>query len=87
MSIDRKLSLREEQDAFNRQLDSLLKTHEGKYVLFKNGEPVAFFDTHTAAYETALEKFGLDSTFLIAPIEEPNPQPVSIAWDAGVMFG
>ncbi len=81
------LTLKDEQAAFDARLDELLKTHPGKYVLFKNGEPIAFFDDYPSAYATALRQFGLDAVFLIAPIVKPNPQPVSISWEAGVMLG
>ena len=80
-------NLREEQDAFNAQLDSLLGKHEGEFVLFKGGKPVEFFRDKSAAYGAGLERFGLDSTFLIAPVVKPSRVPVSVSWEAGVMFG
>jgi len=81
------LTLIEEQRAFEEQFESLLASHPGKYVLFKNGKLVGFYDDHETAYKAALEKFGLDAIFLIAPIAKSEATPVSIAWDAGVMFG
>ncbi len=81
------LTLKDEQAAFDAQLDELLRTRPGKYVLFKNGKPVAFFDDYPAAYAAALSQFGLGAVFLVAPIVKPNPQPVSISWEAGVMLG
>jgi hypothetical protein len=80
-------TIEEEQAAFDSQLDELLKTYPGKYVLFKDGKPVEFFDDHESAYNAGLEKFGLDGPFLVAPVEKVSPQPVSVSWDAGVMFG
>ena len=81
------LTLRDEQAAFDAKLDELLRTHPGQYVLFKNGEPVAFFADYPSSYAAALQRFGLRTVFLIAPIVPPNPQPVSISWEAGVMIG
>lgn len=81
------LTLEQEQEAFDRQLDSLLVDHAGKFVLFHDGGPVAFFDDETAAYEEALKKFGPDAVFLIARVERSEPGPISVAWDFGVMFG
>ncbi len=81
------LTLKDEQAAFEAQLDDLLRTHAGKYVLFKNGGPIDFFDDYPSAYKAALQRFGLDQVFLIAPIVKPKPQPVSVSWEAGVMIG
>jgi hypothetical protein len=79
-------SIEEEQRAFDRQLPSLLEKHEGKFVLFKNGQVVEVFDDEGAAYEAGLDRFGIDTIFLIAKIEESDPQPVSISWELGLMF-
>jgi hypothetical protein len=81
------LTLEEEQVAFEKQLDELLFVHAGKQVLFKNGQPVEFFDDPAKAYEAALRKFGTNEVFLIAPVKRAHPQVVSVAWTAGVMFG
>lgn len=80
------LTLKQEQDAFEAQLDELLRDHKGQFVLFKNGRPVEFFEDHGAAYTRGLDLFGLDSPFLIAPVAKSEPQPISVAWEAGVMF-
>lgn len=85
MATDRTLAV--EQAAFDALLPSLLESHAGQYVLFKDGQPVEFFDGHEAAFNAGLERFGLDAVFLVAPIEPPAPRSVSLAWDAGVMFG
>ena len=77
----------EEQAAFDAMLGSLLQEHGGKFVLFEDGQVVDFFPTHTAAYEAGLDRFGLDSPFLVAEVKKETPHPVSYAWDAGVMFG
>jgi len=79
--------LQREQDAFDRQLDGLLADHEGQFVLVRDGNVVAFFADHESAYAAALDRFGLDATFLVAQVKKFPPQPVSVAWDAGVMFG
>jgi len=80
-------TLKDEQAAFDAQLDELLLTHPGKYVLFKDGRPVEFFDDYPSAYGAALKRYGLGEVFLIAPIIKSKPQPVSISWEAGVMIG
>ncbi len=80
-------TLQEEQDAFNAQLDELLKDHAGQFVLFKDGGPIEFFPDQITAYSRGLEKFGLDQIFLVAPVIKTVPEPVSVSWEAGVMFG
>lgn len=81
------MTLQEEQDAFNRQLDRLLQDHRGQFVLFKDGNPVQFFPDHGSAYAAGLDRFGLDAVFLVAPVEPPRGEPISLSWQAGVMFG
>jgi len=81
------LTLQEEQAAFEAQLDGLLAEHANQYVLFKGGQPVAFFPDHSTAYAAALERFGVDATFLIAQVRKTVPQPVSLSWEAGVLVG
>jgi hypothetical protein len=85
--MENELTLQEEQAAFDEQTDALLPTHAGKFVLFKGGRPIEFFDDHVAAYKAGLERFGPDRPFLVAEVAKQIPQPVSVAWDAGVMFG
>ena len=80
------MNLQEEREAFVAQLPALMKEHAGEFVLFDNGSPVGFFSDHAAAYEAGLDRFGLDRPFLIAKVEPPHPQPVSLSWEAGVMF-
>ena len=81
------MDIREEQKAFDEQLVGLLKEHRGEFVIFKDGAPAGFFKSNPEAYAKALELFGLKSVFLIAQVEEEPPRSVSLAWDAGVMFG
>ena len=81
------LTIEQEQAEFDRQLDGLLREHEGKFVLFKGGKALAFFENFETAYEAALAQFGVDSVFLIMPVKKQPPKPVSLSWQAGVLFG
>ncbi|HEX9602206.1 MAG TPA: hypothetical protein VF973_00550 [Myxococcales bacterium] len=81
------MTLEQEQAAFDAQLPELLKEHRGEFVLFKEGRPAGFFKDHGSAYAAGLQRFGLGVAFLVAPVEPPNRQPISFAWEAGVMFG
>ena len=80
------MTLEEERRAFEAQVPELLKEHANEFVLFDGGVAVGFYPDRAAAYEAGLDRFGLDRSFLIARVEPPNPQPVSLAWEAGVMF-
>ena len=80
-------TIEQEQEAFERQLDELLKTHGGEFVLFKDGAPVGFFPTHVAAYESGIDQFGPDDVFLVSRVEPPQAPSTSLSWDLGVMFG
>lgn len=71
------MTLEQEREAFDRQLDDLLKDQAGRFVVFKDGHPVAFFDDETKAYEEALRRFGADDGFLIAKVERDDPRPIS----------
>ena len=79
--------LRQEQEAFEEQLKRLLAKHESQWAVFKGREVIDFFDDHESAYSAALDRFGPDATFLVVRVEKSPPRPVSVAWDAGVMFG
>lgn len=81
------LTLQQEQTAFEAQLDELIATHAGEFVLFNDGRPVAFFKAHEAAYREGIERFGPDATFLVAQVKRSAPGNISLAWVAGVMFG
>ena len=80
-------SLQDEQKDFEQQLPELLKEHRGQFVLFQDGKPVDYFPTNEAAYSAGVQKFGTRATFLIAPVAQIGPLPISMAWDFGVMFG
>lgn len=79
------VTLEREQDAFDAQLDLMMKEHEGEFVLFKEGRPIAFFEAYDETYRAGLDKFGLDQTFLVSEVKKREPQTTSISWQAGVM--
>jgi len=81
------MTIEQEQDLFDKQLDELVKAHKGKFVLFKGGRPVDFFNTFQEAYADGLRRFGPNAIFLVMPAEKLPAEPVSLSWEAGVMFG
>jgi len=83
---DSKMTLEEEQRAFEAQLDSLRAGHEGQFVLFKDGAPADFFEGHAAAFRAGIERFGLEAAFLVAEVTKIRPTPISVSWQLGIMF-
>lgn len=83
----KELTLEQEQEEFDNHIDDLLRDHHNEFVLYKGGKPIAFFQTFEAAYDAGLDQFGIDAVFLVAQIIKTAPQPISVSWDAGVMFG
>lgn len=75
-----------EQEAFDQQLDEMMKEHEGQFALFQNAAPVGFFPSYDEAYGAGLESFGMDQTFLVSEVKKRSPQTTSVAWESGVMF-
>lgn len=67
--------LAQEREAFDQQLDALLESHRGEFVVFHDGTPLGFYATHTEAHRGALSALGLDQVFLIAQVEQDAPQP------------
>jgi hypothetical protein len=79
--------LQAEQNAFDEQLDEMLRDHAGEFVLFRDRKPVAFFTDYKSAFEAGLERYGLDQVFLVSEVKRRKEESVSISWDTGVMFG
>lgn len=78
--------LSRQQAAFDAVLEGILPEHQGEFVVFHD-EPVRYFKTFGDAYAAGLETFGLDEVFLVQAVEKKGPgAPVSMAWQAGVMF-
>jgi hypothetical protein len=68
---------------FREALPELLKTHSGEWVIFLDGEPKGFHSDEKTAYDAAVAEFGRNAGFVVAPVVETNPTPVT----AAVMFG
>jgi hypothetical protein len=77
--------LEREQEAFDSQLDEMMREHEGEYVLFRGGKPVAFFTTYNEAYQAGLDKFGLDDVYIVSEVKRRDQHATSVTWAAGAM--
>jgi hypothetical protein len=75
--------LKREQQVFDLELPQMLKAHRGQHVVIHDGAIVDFWSTYADAYAAALDRFGLDATFLVAEIREPRVATTSLAWTFG----
>lgn len=80
-------TLEKEQDAFEAQLDGLLKSHPGKHILFKRGAVIGFFGSLEEANAAGLERFGLEEDFLVAHIRPRSNLPDAFSWEFGLIRG
>lgn len=77
----------QEREAFEALLPSLLKEHPGKWAVVHDGALVGVFAEFSEAYAEGVMRFGHEAVFLVAPIKAGGPEPISVAWSTGVMFG
>ncbi len=71
----------EESRKFRQRLPELLKTYEGRWVVFRDGGVVEAFDDEDTAYVAAVQRFGAHSGFVVAPVAADvcDPSPVTAA--------
>lgn len=77
-----KSAIERDINAYEKMLSELLEHHEGKYVVFKDGEFVDAFDNFQNAASAAVEMFGL-GPYLIRQVlkqQEVTPLPASVAF-------
>ena len=77
--------LEQEQQAFDDQLDDMMRDHDGEYVLFRGGAPVEFFESYNAAYQAGLDRFGLDGVYIVSQVKRRDRHATSVTWAAGAM--
>lgn len=68
---------------FRAALPSLLEQHRGKWVVFHDGSVRSLHNTEEGAFVTAVKELGSKAGFVVAPVEEVRPIPVT----AAVMLG
>jgi hypothetical protein len=74
--------VRQETLRFREALPELLKTHAGKWVVFRDGEVKSVHPTEEEAYKAGLDQFGRDGGQVIVQVVEEPPFPIT----AGVLF-
>jgi hypothetical protein len=72
-----------EYERFKARLPELMETSAGKWVVFRDDQVQSVHDSHDAALMSAIESFGLSGGYVIAPVAEVKPTPLT----AAVMFG
>jgi hypothetical protein len=73
MAHKRKDSLAEELSLYESHKSEWLKSHSGKFVLISHKTPAGFYSSYEMAFEVGLEKFGINSDFLIKQVVEQEP--------------
>lgn len=74
--------VRQETLRFREALPELLKTHGGKWVVFRDGEVKSVHESEEEAYQAGLERFGRDGGQVVVQVVEEPPFPIT----AGVLF-
>jgi len=79
--------LRKEREAFDAQLGQLLAAgHGGKHALVVESTVQGIFATEAEAYEEGLRRVGIDALFLVTQVAPAVPEPVSVAWELGLLY-
>jgi hypothetical protein len=84
--VDFKKVISNEKAEFRKQLPDLLEKLHGKWVIFKDGCVVKAFESLDAAYEHALELYGLNEPFLVEIVQEETPKVLSISLELGTIY-
>ena len=77
--------LARDRAAFDAQIDAMLRTNAGQFVVFKDGDLQGFYPLLEDAYEAALARFGLDADVFIARVERPGPIIITMSWHRGTV--
>lgn len=75
-----------EKQEFRKQLPHLLEKHRGKWVIFKDGKVVEFFNQQDEAYARALDLYGPDEPFLVEEVQEEGTQQLSFSIELGTIY-
>ena len=62
--------LDKEAEAYMRQLPQMIQHHEGKWTVFKDGNPLGFWDTSEKAYVEGVRRYGTDIFYMIQVLRE-----------------
>jgi len=65
--------LESELRVFESHRQEWLRAHLGKFVVIGNGNVAGFFDDYESALQAGLQKFGLNSEFLVKQVAAEEP--------------
>jgi hypothetical protein len=75
----------EETRRFHRALPMLLETHRGRWVVFVDGRVRSDHASEEQAYAWAVATYGEHGGFVVAPVDELRPTPVTAAAVFGIV--
>jgi len=68
-----KMILESELRVFENHRREWLRAHLGKFVVIGKGKVAGFFDDYESALQAGLQKFGLNSEFLVKQVAAEEP--------------
>lgn len=77
MKTDIERRVADEMAKFEQQLPLLLRQLPGRWVVFRDGVVYSDHESGPAAYRAAVAQFGAKGGFVVAPVEEIKPLPLS----------
>jgi hypothetical protein len=69
----------DETRRFEAMLPELLARIPGRWVVFRDGRVWSEHADGASAYRAAVERFGEDGAFVVAPVREARPIPMTAA--------
>ena len=64
---------------FREMLPTLMLSHAGKWVLFRDGQVISAHATETEAFESGVSAFGSEGGFVVALVAKTRPTPINAA--------
>lgn len=69
-------ALKKEYKVFEKNLNSFMRKHKGKYVLIKGNEVEGFYSEQLKAIRTGVTKYGETGSFLVKLVTRKTPEPI-----------
>ena len=65
--------LSRELELYDANKQNWLRTHPGKFVVIKGSDQLGFFSEFHEAYRAGVEKYGIDTDFLVKKVVAQEP--------------
>lgn len=69
--------VRQEMGRFRHALPGLMATHQGRWVVFKDGQVHSSHETSAEAHRAGVQAFGVFGGQVIARVAAEEPRPIS----------